>query len=189
MQQRPRPPDATEEIPTPAAPRDRDGMLDIAWDIDDTLLEHTQDVDDYTDPHALAQACRPREDVIDIATGWSGHCHYIVTGRTAAVDQFTIKQLVRAGVVDEDGRSIWRAMHMQPDWTGYEAMTTFKAHTLAELYYDPQTDENASADLYIADHEADREAAQRAGVRFLHVDELVEMSPADRADLLRGLLR
>jgi FMN phosphatase YigB (HAD superfamily) len=184
------PPDAIRENDTPetpAAPRPRDGKLDVVWDIDGTLLEHAHDVDDYTDVDQLARACRANEALIDIATGWTGHCHYILTGREAAVDDFTIGQLVQAGVVDEDGRSIWRAMHMQPEWDGYEAMIAFKADALANLYYDEHADENASADLYVADHEADEEAANRAGVRYLHPDELVAMSPAERAGLLREL--
>lgn len=188
--QQPRPPDdPTDETTTSAAPRDRDGALDVAWDIDKTLLQHTADVEDYDDPAELERVCEPYTELVEIATGWTGHRHWIVTGRVTETYRFTLEQLHRAGFVDDRGSLLFREMHMQPEWRGMEALVGYKAEGLANLYYDPETEENVSADLYVADDEADEEAADRAGVRYIHPDELVEMSPRERAELLRGLIR
>jgi phosphoglycolate phosphatase-like HAD superfamily hydrolase len=134
--------------------QERPTMNTIAFDVDGTLCDVERPID-YDDPESVrqrttlrpwtAELVRALEVREDVKLG-------IVTGRTQRIRPVTRDQIQFAGIRPS------YILH-QPEWNGYTAMTEWKAEAL----------EFTRADVYVGDHEADRQAAIEAGIPFVDV--------------------
>jgi phosphoglycolate phosphatase-like HAD superfamily hydrolase len=152
----------------------------IAWDLDGTLLVYPDKLETAhpTDRFPHAEPC---ETLCSVLRGAENHRHIIVTGRSDDYEQLTLQQLTDAELDDHA-----RELYMQEAWTGTEAYIDWITTTIGALSA-TEDGEDVPADLYVGDLEANREAAERAGVRYIDADELRSMAPYDRAELLREI--
>jgi len=155
----------------------------LAFDLDGTLLE--VDYDDpeafYSDPHKVKHGAQPHPDVP--IGRLENHTVLIVTGRcNPPLHDTTVLQLREAGL-----ERTWDRLYMQSSWNGYEAMADWKAEILEATQGHDETGEDVPADLYVGDHEADEQAANQAGVPFLHADEFHDLSPYKWTEVLLKL--
>lgn len=131
-------------------------MKPVAFDLDGTLFdsegidyEDPQDVVAKTKPNPVA--CRKTRALIEV-----GVPVHFITGRGRHLHALTLSQLrswVHGSIAPDN-------LHTQEAFTGYEDMAAFKAERLRSI----------GAVGYCGDHEKDREAAEAAGVPFLHAE-------------------
>jgi phosphoglycolate phosphatase-like HAD superfamily hydrolase len=129
----------------------------IAFDVDGTLCRSNEPVD-YDDPNSVRQRTTLRPWTVDLVRDLNEREDVklaIITGRTPPIRPVTKAQIQAAGI------SPCYILH-QPEWNGYPAMRDWKAQALLDV----------GADVYVGDHEADRQAAIDAGIPFLDVDGL-----------------
>lgn len=146
-------------------------MAVIAWDLDGTLIHSDRDLGDYTDPELVLEAGRPDwllASILNVSRSLGTEVH-VVTGRTPVLADATQAQLDHAGI-HVDG------IHHQPHWGGYEAMAVWKAGQLRDL----------GAEVYVGDHEADRNAADLAGIEFVNAEALRRVYGAYAATAWEG---
>lgn len=130
-------------------------MALVAFDIDGTLLDVDEGTD-YEDIESVRAGARANavslQRVLEVIA--AGHRVAYVTGRCGHLRPLTAAQLLDAGFPRGE-------VVMNAAWQGYDHMAAYKGDALHAI----------QAAIYIGDHEADRKAAQRAGIPFIHVDE------------------
>jgi phosphoglycolate phosphatase-like HAD superfamily hydrolase len=134
-----------------------------AFDLDNTLFRFLAEPD-YENPKSLFQVTKPHAErcrmVRDLML--EGHAVFFITGRRETTRQVTRGQLQRwIHRTVKDGQ-----LKMQECWTGYDAMSAWKARQLRRV----------KADVFIGDHQADADAAAKALVPFVHCDSWLEVT-------------
>lgn len=130
----------------------------VAFDLDGTLFT-LPPTEAFQDPRALATVSQPFPDRCDlvgelIRKGWDVH---FVTGRGLIHFPHTLDALrrhVHVGIQTSQ-------LHHPDEFRGYAEMSVFKATKLNEL----------AAELYVGDHDADRDAADLANIPYFHPDD------------------
>lgn len=122
----------------------------LAWDIHGTILEAPRDVEAYTSPRLMWDACTPRIGATEAL--WKAHREggvAYVSGASERMRQVIQEQLNAMGA--PPGQLL-----LQDAWTGWPAYKAFKIGAL----------EGLNARGYVADLPIDQEIAELAGVPF-----------------------
>lgn len=128
----------------------------VGFDLDGTLFDCDPAIN-YEDAASVRAHTQPNAAALAIvqAIAAKGRRIVYITGRCTHVRAVTLVQLHKFGF--PPGRVITAKA-----WDGYDAMAVYKAAALRET----------KASLYVGDHPADRQAAQKANIPFIHADEL-----------------